>query len=456
MEIQVKDTDVKNQNAHVCPESGEKFALRGAIPGEKERSLKEGTLRGEKETSRKDGKEGTLRGEKEPSLVFLYAGQGSQHVGMGLDFYETFEGYRDWIDSLEKLELGVDLRRLMHEGPLEELSQTQNTQACMAAFAAGVTMLLAESGIIPSAACGLSLGEYGALYSAGVFEAEDYVRIVAFRGKAMMEAAKGQKCSMSAVLGLDGSKVKEICQAYVCSHADRPASEDPCEKAQIPEPQNGYYVTATNFNCPGQTVICGDESAVTEVETILKANGAKRCVRLNVSGPFHTKYMKLAGDTLRGYLEGVEFKNPRIPVALNVTGSLWENLPWEGEEAGDACRILSPLPDRREISGRITGNENQAVSGYPAAADNKSLSLYSQPDVIKDLLKQQVQTGVRLEEDLTALLTAGYRDFIEIGPGNAMAGFLKKTAKKLGLSVRVQSIDTVEDFYKVTGAEKSV
>ena len=132
------------------------------------------------------------------STVFLYAGQGSQKVGMGKDFYDNYETYRDFVDSVK---LDFDFKELMFNGPLEKLSQTEYTQGCMAVHAAGVTKLLLENGIKPDAACGLSLGEYGALYAAGVFDADTYVNITAFRGRVMMEAAKGCQCSMSAILG---------------------------------------------------------------------------------------------------------------------------------------------------------------------------------------------------------------------------------------------------------------
>ena len=303
--------------------------------------------------------------------VFLYAGQGSQHVGMGKDFYQEYESYRNFVDSLSS---EINLKQLMHEGPIEELSKTENTQACMSTFAAGVTLLLKEHGIEPSAACGLSLGEYGALHAAGVFGAKEYIELVSYRGKVMMEAAKGLSCSMSAILGLDGETIDAACKAY----------------------KGEGFVTATNFNCPGQTVICGDEPAVAEVEEELKAQGAKRAVRLNVSGPFHTSYMKPAGDALNTYFENIEFGAPSIPVASNVTGKF-----------------------------------------------------ITEDDDIKSLLVEQVQNGVHLEDDLRTLIDAGYDNFIEIGPGNAMAGFLKKTARAMGASIQVKSIDTVEDFRKV-------
>ena len=305
------------------------------------------------------------------STVFLYAGQGSQKVGMGKDFYDNYETYRDFVDSVK---LDFDFKELMFNGPLEKLSQTEYTQGCMAVHAAGVTKLLLENGIKPDAACGLSLGEYGALYAAGVFDAETYVNITAFRGRVMMEAAKGCQCSMSAILGLEPGVVKEECDA--CS--------------------NGF-VTVANYNCPGQYVICGDENAVTDTEERLKARGAKRCVRLNVSGPFHTKYMEPAGAALREYLEKRELKKPQIPVALNVTGSLYNG-------------------------------EN-----------------------LVDNLEKQVCNSVQLESDLRALINAGGDRFIEIGPGNAVSGFLRKTAKAMGVEVSVASIDSVEDFKKLIG-----
>ena len=305
------------------------------------------------------------------STVFLYAGQGSQKVGMGKDFYDNYETYRDFVDSVK---LDFDFKELMFNGPLEKLSQTEYTQGCMAVHAAGVTKLLLENGIKPDAACGLSLGEYGALYAAGGFDADTYVNITAFRGRVMMEAAKGCQCSMSAILGLEPGVVKEECDA--CS--------------------NGF-VTVANYNCPGQYVICGDENAVTDTEERLKARGAKRCVRLNVSGPFHTKYMEPAGAALREYPEKTELNEPQIPVALNVTGSLYNG-------------------------------EN-----------------------LVDNLEKQVCNSVQLESDLRALINAGGDRFIEIGPGNAVSGFLRKTAKAMGVEVSVASIDSVEDFKKLIG-----
>ena len=307
--------------------------------------------------------------------VFLYAGQGSQSVGMGQDLYESYPEYRETIDGLEGI-LPFSLKELMREGPEERLMQTEFTQPAMAAFALGVTNILLKHGIKPDASAGLSLGEYGALYAAGVFDAESYVRTVAFRGQAMAAAVKGLNTSMSAVLGLDAVKTKEA-----------------CAKAGA---VTGGFVTVANYNCPGQYVICGDEAAVTEAERLALELGAKRCIRLKVSAPFHTRLLESAGVRLDEYFKEVHFHEPQIPVAMNVTGSFLG----EGES-------------------------------------------------IPELLVRQVSNSVRFEDDAYALLEAGAERFIEIGPGNALSGFVKKAAMKLGLKPQIISITTAADAAKL-------
>ena len=301
--------------------------------------------------------------------VFLYAGQGAQRVGMGADLYEKFPLFRDCLDSIE---LDFDFKGLMLDGPIEKLSLTEFTQPCMAAFAYGVTELLKERGITPAAAIGLSLGEYGALYSAGAFSGRDYVDIVRFRGKAMARSAEGVDCLMSAVLGADPAIVEESCGAVTDSG----------------------IVHVANYNCPGQIVIGGDAAAVVKAEEELKKRGVKKIKRLNVSGPFHTSYMKEAGDALGEYLAKISLKDLQVPVISNVTGDYY----------GGSAREIGPL------------------------------------------LVKQVQSATRLESGLRRLLQDGHRSFVEIGPGKTMASFLKKTAMDLGIEIEVSSIDTAEDF----------
>ena len=307
--------------------------------------------------------------------VFLYAGQGSQSVGMGKDLYETYPVFRETADRLFEV-LSFDARELMWNGPEERLTQTEYTQPCMAVFAASMTELLRSEGIVPDAAAGLSLGEYGAMYAAGVFDAEDYIRTVAFRGSAMAEAVKGIESCMSAVVGADADSVREACRRAERSGAG--------------------FVTVVNYNCPGQYVICGDEDAVAAAEKEAAGLGAKRCIRLKVSAPFHTKYLKEAGDRLFGFLGTVKIDTPRIPVAVNVTGDFLES-----------------------------------------DAD------------IRSILKTQVFSSVHFEDDLRRLLESGYDRFIEIGPGNALTGFLKKTSLKLGIKPESICLQTAQDVRKL-------
>ena len=307
--------------------------------------------------------------------IFLYAGQGSQTVGMGKDLYETYPEFKNEIDKLEAV-LPFSVKELMWQGPEEKLMQTEYTQPCMAAFAVGLTAVLKAHGIVPDASAGLSLGEYGALYAAGVWSAEDYVKTVAFRGQAMADAVKGLDTAMSAVLGLDAAKAEEA-----------------CKKA---EDSGKGFVTVANYNCPGQYVICGEQAAVEAAEQAAAELGAKRCIRLKVSAPFHTKYLETAGEKLFEHFKSVEFNKPSIPVAMNVSGDFLK----DGED-------------------------------------------------LKELLKAQVSNSVRFESDAEALLKAGAETFIEIGPGNALSGFVKKTAMKLGIKPQIISLTTAADVEKL-------
>ena len=143
-------------------------------------------------------------------LGFLYAGQGSQHAGMGADLYEAFSAFRAVYDHAE---VDFDLKKVTFEDPDGIINQTRYTQPCMVAFAAGMTAVLREKGITPAVAAGLSLGEYSALHAAGVFNAATAIRLVAFRGKAMEEAAAGRESAMMAVLNLDRSPLQDACDA---------------------------------------------------------------------------------------------------------------------------------------------------------------------------------------------------------------------------------------------------
>lgn len=231
-------------------------------------------------------------------LGFLYAGQGSQAVGMGKDLYESYPTFRQVLDAANP---GFDVKTVSFEGPAETLNETKYTQPCMVAFAVGLTRVLAEEGIRPDMAAGLSLGEYSALYAAGVLEEKQVLDLVAFRGNAMQSAVKGRDCGMIAVLGLDREKVFEGTARI---------------RAQFPE----LVCEPANFNCPGQITVSGDAEAVNAAAEVMKELGAKRVMPVKVSGPFHTSLMKPAGDALAERFKGESFGEMQIPVIFNTLG----------------------------------------------------------------------------------------------------------------------------------------
>ena len=193
-------------------------------------------------------------------LGFLYAGQGSQHPGMGQDLYETYPAFREVLD---RAETDFDLKALCFQGPEKQLNQTRYTQPCMVAFAAGLTAVLKEMGIVPDLVAGLSLGEYSALACAGVFDVQTAVALTAFRGKAMAAAAAGRTCGMTAVLGLDEAPLQACCNAA--------ADEG--------------VVQICNYNCPGQLVIGGDKAAVDKAAELAPAAECQRPVPYLIDAP---------------------------------------------------------------------------------------------------------------------------------------------------------------------------
>ena len=305
-------------------------------------------------------------------LAFVYAGQGSQKVGMGRDFYERYPEFRDVFDSAP---VDFDLKSLCFDGPEEQLSQTQYTQPCMVAFAIGVTDLLAKEGIRPDATAGLSLGEYSALYCAGVFDRLTAMSVVYLRGRAMREAAWGLECGMTAVLGLEREKLQQACD----------------QAAQL------GVVQICNYNCPGQLVIGGEKAAVDRAGELAKELGAKRCMPLKVSGPFHTRLMKAAGDVLAAYFQLIPFRPMELPVYFNCKGGPKE----EGE-------------------------------------------------TVQALLERQVQSSVYWEDTIRRMEADGIDTIVEIGPGKTLTSFVKKTAP----GIKTYTIDTADDFEKVVQALK--
>ncbi|MDR0330097.1 MAG: ACP S-malonyltransferase [Chitinispirillales bacterium] len=228
-------------------------------------------------------------------ITLLFPGQGSQSVGMGRDFYEQVPAARARFEEADRV-LGQDLSRVIFEGPVEELTETQNTQPALFAVEAVITDLLLDSGAVPEYAAGHSLGEYSALYAAGVISFEDGLRTVAARGAAMAETGKGSPGAMAAVMGMGRDEIASVISLV----------------------KSGIVVSA-NENSPEQTVISGEVGAVNDACALLKEAGAKRAILLPVSGAFHSPLMQPAAEKLAAALEPVKFAKPRCPVIANVT-----------------------------------------------------------------------------------------------------------------------------------------
>lgn len=225
-------------------------------------------------------------------IGFVYAGQGSQVVGMGKSFYDNYQVARDVFDNID---LDIDIKKLCFEGPLEELSKTSNTQPCMVAVAVVATKLLKENGVVPDYVAGLSLGEYSALNASGVLDDQMAINLVRFRGQAMERAAIGIESKMIAIIGLDRELLNEA----------------------VDEASNLGVVSIANYNCPGQLVIGGEANAVIKASELALEKGARRAIPLNTSGPFHTRLLVPASLELKEKFASVEFKEMKIPVVFN-------------------------------------------------------------------------------------------------------------------------------------------
>lgn len=226
-------------------------------------------------------------------IAFIFPGQGAQSVGMGKDLYEYFEAARDVFDKADQV-LGKSVKKLCFEGPDEDLKKTINTQpAILTTSIAALEALKSKLKIKPSAVAGHSLGEYAALYEAGVVDLETALKLIAKRAE-VMSGSKGG--SMAAVLGCDETKLKTC----------------------LTEASSAGYVSVANYNTPEQIVITGSVEGVQKASELLTQAGAKRIVPLAVSGGFHSDLMKTAGDKFAAFLNDVEIKDAKVPVMTNI------------------------------------------------------------------------------------------------------------------------------------------
>ena len=298
-------------------------------------------------------------------IAFMFPGQGAQYVGMGKDFYETIPVSRQMYELASKAS-GLDVEALCFNEN-EQIHITEYTQIAMLATEVAMLKAVEEKGLKPDVTAGLSLGEYGALVASGVMGLEDVFRVVRMRGIYMQEAVP-HGGAMVAVLGLDTAVIEKICE------------------------ETPGMVSVANYNCPGQIVITGEEDAINSAVEKLTEAGAKRCVTLKVSGPFHSPLLAGAGEKLAKELEQVTIGEIQVPYIANVTADY------------------------------VTDKET-----------------------VKGLLEKQVSSSVRWQQTIERMIADGVDTFVEIGPGKTLSGFMRKINREM----KVYNVEKIEDLTKL-------
>lgn len=283
--------------------------------------------------------------------AYLFPGQGAQFVGMGKDLYEHSEETRFLFEQANEI-LGFRITDTMFDGTDEELKQTKVTQPAIFLHSVILAKALGTT-FTPDMVAGHSLGEFSALVAAGALGYEDGLRLVAARANAMQKATEIQPSAMAAILGLDDFTVEDVCQRV------------------------SDVVVPANYNCPGQLVISGTVAGVDKACELLLEAGARRALKLNVGGAFHSPLMESAKVELQAAIEAVQISAPVCPIYQNV--------------------------------------------------DAKA---YTDPEAIKKNLIEQLTGPVRWTQTVQHMLEDGAQSFTEVGPGNVLQGLVKKVDRK--------------------------
>jgi len=274
-------------------------------------------------------------------FVFLFPGQGSQSKGM-LDAFDGIDVVKQTLEEASNA-LGYDMAALIRDDAEDKLGQTEFTQpALLTASTAMLRLWRAKGGAEASQVAGHSLGEYSALVAAGAISFADAVQLVAFRGKAMMEAVPAGVGSMAAILGLADDVVEEIC-AKVSSDSEK--------------------VWAANYNCPGQLVVAGHAAAVERMMVAAKQAGAKRALPLAVSAPSHTPLMQPAADAMAARLQQININAPVCPVWGNAAASPQQDVARIREAL--VAQLVSPVRWTETVQKLAAGGITQGVEMGP-------------------------------------------------------------------------------------------
>jgi [acyl-carrier-protein] S-malonyltransferase len=302
------------------------------------------------------------------TIAFMFPGQGSFEAGMGKDVAEAVPEAMAVYDAGSESS-GMDLKALCFDSPVEALVETEVQQPALVATSLALDAALRSRGIAPGFVVGHSVGEFAALGSAQSISVRDAIAIVRHRGLAMAAAAKEHPGSMAAILGLADEAVENLCNKIA-------------------------GVWPANYNCPGQLVISGETLSVDEACAEAEREGARRAVRLRVSGAFHSPLVARAGDVLRPAIEKVHLAEGRSAFMSTVTAKL-----------EDAQRY-------------------------------------------RELLIEQLTAPVKFTQSARALINHGVTTFVEVGPGNVLSGLLKRIDR----SVRVLSVRDLESLDAATRA----